>query len=357
MMPIQAPSAESALLGANTTRSNLARIQGVAESYDVLSKVAKAHQTDVKTVKRGLSFEIDSDTAQLEVTLENPSKERALAMLTDLLKETRTLFSGLVADTTNSLLSSLTNRQKELEAQVALNEGSRSKNMAQSSSSGDDRTGVPVLDQLRLTESKISEAEASIAEVREKELKALDAEEAVMASNSRIFEGKTLLEVRAEAQIAAARFAPGAVEYQLKHKALSIAEGLVKQTISAKRDAIMKDATPALKELSVELSGLKSTQKSLKRAATAFTSGRETMLSLARSIEGDAAALTQLRAGIEDARAKSIVAAVGWATLQDPKLEDEPVKKPILELGILAFLVVSFVSGLAQVYWPFGKRS
>lgn len=355
-MPIQAPSAESALLGANTTRSNLARIQGVAESYEVLSRVAKAHQTEVKTVKRGLSFEIDSDTAQLEVTLEDPSKEKALAMLTDLLKETRLLFSGLVSDTTSSLLSSLTTRQKELEAKVAASEGSRSKSMAENKSSGDDRTGVPVLDQLRLAEGKIIETEAAIKEVREKELRALSAEEAVMASTSRIFEGKTLLEVRAEAQIAAARFAPGAVEYQLKHKALSVAEGLVKQTIAAKRDAIMKDATPALKELTVNLTELKSSQKSLKAAAETFTSGRETMLSLSRSIEGDAAALTQLRAGIEDARAKSIVAAVGWATLQYPKLEDEPVKKPILELGILALLVVSFISGLVQVYWPFGKR-
>lgn len=355
MVPIQAPSAESALLGTNQTRSNLARIQGVAASYPVLSKVAEAHGTDVKTVKRGLEFEIDSDTSQLRIAMQHASKEKALAMLVDVVKETRSAFNAIVAATSDQTLSSLEQRRKEIQERLTANETLRSAALASSTAAGDDRSGIPILENLRSTESRIKEVEAEMAEVQKKELAALEAEKSAMASTNRIFDGKTLLEIEAEARLAAAKFAPGSVEYQTTHKTLAIAQGLINTNIENRRKAILDNASPGLKDLSGKLSGLRSQQKSLKATAGNFTGGRQNMIDLSRQIEGDTAALTQLRIGIEDARTKSIIASVGWATLQEPRLEDEPVKKPIVEMALLAFMLVSALAGALQIFWPFGK--
>lgn len=354
MVPIQAPSAESALLGSNQTRSNLARIQGVAASFPVLNRVAELHGTDAKSVKRGLEFEIDSDTSQLRIAMQHPSKEKALALLEDVVKETRVSFSAIVAATSDQTLASLEKRRTEIQERLTANEALRSAALAKTSG-GDDRTGIPVLENLRTTEAKIKELEAEMAELQKKELVALEAERAAMASTNRIFDGKTLIELEAEARLAAARFAPGSVEYQTKHKALAIAQGLINDNIENRRKAILDNATPGLKDISGKLSGLRSLQRSLKDAAGSFTGGRQAMIDLTRQIEGDSAALNQLRIGIEDARTRSVVASIGWATLQEPRLEDEPVKKPIVEMSILAFMVVSALAAAVQIFWPFGK--
>lgn len=356
MVPIQAPSAESALLGTSQARSNLSRIQGVAASYPVTSKVAELHGVEAKAVRKAMVFDIDSDTSQLRIGIEYPNKEKALAMLTDVVKETRRVFNEIVAATSTETLSSLEKRRDEIQARINANETLRSQAFSKSSSGGDDRTGLPIIENLRTTESKIKELEAEMAELRTKELSGLEAEKAVLSSTSRIFEGKTLLELKAEAELAAARYAPGSVEYQTKHKALAIGQGLIDKTMASRREAIENNATPGLKDISGKLSGLKSLQSSLKVAAGNFTDSRQMMNDLARQIEGDLAAVNQLRIGIEDARTKSIIASIGWATLQEPKLEDEPVKKPIVEVPILAFLLVAALSAGLQIAWPFGRR-
>lgn len=350
--PIQAPSSGADLLGASSARKNLARIQGVAESYKVLSKAAAANGTDAKALDRDLSFQIDEDFSQLTFFMRSTDKQRSLKLLTDILRETSATYNEVVAVSTNTLVASLEQRQKEIQNRLKENELLRSKLMEGSTGSSDERAGQGVLEQKRITESRIKEVESQLNELKSKELKALEAEEASMASTNRIFEGKTLLEIRAEAQFAAEKFAPGAVEYQQTHRTLAIAEGLIKGAISARRDAINSFATPGLKDLSGTLSGLKIAYAGLKDASKSYAGGRTEMSALTLQIEGDMAALNALRIGIEDARSKSVAASVGWATLQDPKIDEEPVKRPILELSIVAFLLGAGLAAVIQIFWP-----
>lgn len=345
------------IVKADQTRTSLARIQGVAESYRVLDKVSKANNIPLKKLDKNLKFEIDGDTAELSFKVKSTSKDQAVKILSEVLSETKKVYGDLVAETANLTVQSLEERLKALTTRLETKEKIRSGLMAQRKSTGDDRAGAPVLDALRQAEAKIKELENNISDTKERELKSLDAEAAVIASTVKILDGKSLNEVKAEEAMAAAKFSPEATEYKIKAKALEIAQASVDRSIAAKRAAIIALATPALKEMSGELSGLRAIIKPLKESADSYTGGRTEMTALARDIESDSVAVVRLRQGIEDARSKAVSAAVGWAVLQEPLPDDDPVKKPIVELGLAALLLVSAVSAVLQIYWPFGRKN